>query len=269
MDEQTSNMLTEMAKQTAKESYADVAKPVLKPTGETIGLIPRAIKAALLPIEKWILNREYNLEETKKLLEYKLQKVSPGLIESPEPYIAVPAIQYISYCMDSEELRNMYANLLANSMNKIVKDNVHPGFVEIIKQLCPDEAKILKRICVIAHSIPTINIRYINDRDEGYTVLHYFSNIGEEANCEEPFEIAKYFENMQKLGLLTESKGFSSLVDKLQYEPLKNHTYIEKFNDIPIEYVQEGYNQIKIEEGYFNLTDYGKMFCEICINEEE
>ena len=78
------------------------------------------------------------------MLELKLEKVSPELIEAPEPYIAVPAVQYISYCMNNEELRNMYANLLANSMNKVVKDGVHPGFVEIIKQLSPDEAKFLK-----------------------------------------------------------------------------------------------------------------------------
>ena len=269
MDEQTGKIIEELVKQTTKEPYNDIGKPVLKPIGETIGLIPRAIKAALLPVEKWVLGREYNLEETKKILEYKLQKLNPDLIETPEPYIAVPTIQYISYCMDSKELRDMYANLLANSMNKMIKGAVHPGFVEIIKQLSPDEAKLLKQICIIGHSIPVINIRYVNSKYEGVTVFYYFSNIGEIAGCENPFDITKYFENLQKLGLIKESDGFSSLVDKTKYEPLKKHNYIKAFENIPEGYAREGYNQVNIEEGYFNMTEFGKEFCNICIDIEE
>lgn len=151
-------LMTEYVKEVAKEVYQDAGKPIAKPTGELVGLIPRAIKAALLPIEKWIVDREYNLAETKKLLEQRLANISPEQIEAPEAHIAVPAFQYISYCMDNEELRNMYANLLASSMNKAVKDGVHPSFVEIIKQLCPDEAKILKHFYKKV-SIPVITLK--------------------------------------------------------------------------------------------------------------
>ena len=150
----------EATKEVAKDAYSDAVKPVVQPTGELVGLLPRAIKAALAPVEKWVLQREYNVAETKKLLEEKLSAVPPELIEAPEPHIAVPAIQYISYCMDNEDLRDMYANLLANSMNKVVKNGVHPGFVEIIKQLCPDEAKILKYI-MHKETIPIITLTYI------------------------------------------------------------------------------------------------------------
>ena len=63
----------EIAKEIAKTVYEDAGKAITKPTGELIGLIPRAIKAALSPVEKWILMREYNIAETKKLLEKKLE----------------------------------------------------------------------------------------------------------------------------------------------------------------------------------------------------
>lgn len=134
----------DIAKVVTKEVYADVGHPIAKPTGELVGLVPRAIRAALAPVEKWVLEREYNVAETKKLLEEKLKNIPPEQIEAPEAYIAVPALQNISYCMDNDELRDMYANLLANSMTSIVKNGVHPGFVDIIKQLSPDEAKILR-----------------------------------------------------------------------------------------------------------------------------
>lgn len=256
----------EILKETAKEIYNDAGKPITKPTGEVLGLVPRAIKAALLPVEKWIVGREYNLEETKKLLEIKLQKISPDLIEAPEPYIAVPTIQYISYCMDSEELRNMYANLLANSMNKVVKNEVHPGFIEIIKQLSPDEAKILNGIYKAKHSIPTIDIRYVNDKSEGITVLSNFSNIGEISKCEYPFECARYLGNLERLGLIRFAGSMSSLVNKNQYIPLKNHIYVKTFENIPLDYKNIGLNKLEFEEGYFDITAFGKKFCEICMD---
>lgn len=39
---------------------------------QTSSLVIRAIHAALSPLEKWVLQKEYNIEETKKLLERKL-----------------------------------------------------------------------------------------------------------------------------------------------------------------------------------------------------
>ena len=254
----------EIAKELARDVYSDGGKPVVKATGELVGLVPRAIKAAIAPIEKWVLQREYNIEETKKLLEEKLKNVPPELIQPPEPYIAVPALQYISYCMDNKELRNMYANLLANSMNEVVKNGVHPGFIEIIKQLCPDEAKILCYFAV--HKVfPTVTLRYEDEKGKGIDVVKNFSNVGELAHCESPFEINKYFDNLIRLGLLESSQAFSSLVDKKLYEPLKNHQYIQSKMDESI-LSKNAYKRVNLKEGYISLTDYGKSFCIICLD---
>ena len=194
----------EVSKNIAKEAYQDSGKPVLKPTGELLGLIPRTIKAVLLPLEKWIAGREYNLSETYKLLQQKLENIPPEQIVSPEAHIAVPTMQYISYCMDNGELRNMYANLLAKSMCSVMKNNVHPAFVEIIKQLCPDEAKIMKEVYK-KYFIPTLSVRKENKSHAGIDIISGFSNIGYIANCEYPSEIIKYFDNLIRLGLLKKS----------------------------------------------------------------
>lgn len=267
MDEQTGEIIKEVSKEIAKDVYDDAGKPVLEPTGQTVGLIPRAIKAALLPIEKWVLGREYNLKETQKLLEEKLKNVRPEDIEPPEAYIAVPALQNISYCMDSKELRNMYANLLANSMNKVVKNKVHPGFVEIVKQLTPDEAKIIRGI-YLRKVIPIITVRYENDMGEGIDIFKDFSDIAEKTNCEETLEVGKYFDNLIRLGLLAKAEAHSSLVDKKLYEPLKENQNIKKLEEIPQSYQNQGYTKCKFKESYFEMTPYGNAFCEICVVEK-
>lgn len=255
----------DVAKEIAKDAYGDIGKPVAKQTGELLGLLPRAIKAALSPVEKWILQREYSIEETKKLLEQKLANISPDLIETPEPYIAVPALQYISYCMDNNELRDMYANLLANSMNSVVKNGVHPGFVEIIKQLSPDEAKILKYISV-KRIIPTITLRYAHNKGGGVDIISNFSNVGEITDCENPGDVAKYFDNLIRLGLVVDSE-LASLTDKSHYEPLKSHKEI-------LDYAKEeraktaGFDKIQFTEGFIKLSAYGSSFCEICLESQ-
>lgn len=254
---------TEVVKEVAKDIYNDAGKPIVKPTGELIGIVPRTINAALTPLKKWILKREYSLEETRKLLEKKLQNVHPEDIQPPEPHIAVPAIQYISYCMDNEELRDMYANLLASSMNKVVKDDVHPGFVEIIKQLCPDEAKILRYLST-HNVIPTITLEYVNENGSGINIVTNFSDVGEITHCEKPLDVSAYFDNLIRLGLLKDSSLLSSLTNKNLYQPLKSHPYITSMINSTSSYPPE-FTKASFDEGYMTLTEYGNNFCKICI----
>ena len=88
-----------LASTVAKEAYADLLHTVANPIGELAGLLPRAVRVALTPLVKLLAEIEFNMAAMRKLLEEKLENVDPTLIESPAPYIAVPALQYISYCM--------------------------------------------------------------------------------------------------------------------------------------------------------------------------
>ena len=48
--------------------------------------------------------------------------------------------------MDSDELRTLYANLLAKSIYLDTKDSVHPAFTEIIKNLSPADCRVFDSI---------------------------------------------------------------------------------------------------------------------------
>lgn len=254
----------EASKEIAKEVYHDVVKPIIKPVVETVSLLPRAIQAALTPVEQWIEERRYNLTETKKLLQQKLEKIPLEQIVPPEAHIAVPAMQYISYCIDNEYLRNMYANLLAKSMSSVVKNDVHPAFVEIIKQLCPDEAKIMKELYK-EHTIPTLSVRKEKSSHEGVDVISNFSNIGYMAKCEFPSEIIKYFDNLIRLGLIEKAPYSSRLVEEKLYEELINHRFIKGI----VSNIKLGDEFISIEykKSYISITDFGSSFCAICLDD--
>lgn len=118
-----------------QDVYSDVLQPAAKQTGKLLEKLPRAINAALSELDIWISKRENNIDKTKKLLEHELENQNPEKIVSPDPYVAVPAIQAISYSIDSDELRSMYAKLLSKSMHVDYQQQVHPSFVDISELL--------------------------------------------------------------------------------------------------------------------------------------
>lgn len=207
--------------------------------------------------------RDEALNDVRQMITDKLQTIPAELIVAPAPRIVVPALQNASLTEESE-IREIYANLLASSMNSAVKNGVHPGFVEIIKQLSPDEAKIMKYI-YSHNTIPTITLRYEDDDGGGVDVVKNFSNIGELVGCEQPFEINKYFDNLTRLGLLENLGQLSSLTHKELYEPLKNHSFlVRKINNL--EQYRPLFTKTKMQESYIHISDFGKAFCSICLS---
>ncbi|MET7041042.1 DUF4393 domain-containing protein [Clostridium botulinum] len=261
------NKLAEAAGKTLKvapELYDDALKPSVQESGKLLGRIPKIINAALAPLDIWILNREYNIEKTKKLLAKNLENVSPEKIVSPEPHVAVPVLQAISYSMNSEELRNMYAKLLANSMNSDEQDNVHPCFVEIIKQLSPLDASNLSVFKGIV-SYPIAE--YILKSTYGETSLktHVFLHNDQTSDID---LLSLSMSNLERLGLLTITYN-SYLLGEHLYDNFKNHPiFVEAKNIINNPELSDkymGWNEIYINKGIVSLTPLGRKFVDICI----
>ena len=244
--------------------YEDLLQPSVQETGKIIATLPKAINAAFLPLNKWILNREYNFEETKKLLAQKLENVDINKIVTPEAYVAVPAVQAISYSMNSEELRNLYANLLASSMNMDTKQMVHPSFVEIIKQITPDEAKLLKYLSQNGDAYPLIDVQlFSNHKDSYMTVLHNFTDIAN-GICENPDQITAYLDNLIRLNIIGIPFGVKFASDEI-YKSLEENEQIKELMNSP---APENHKW-KIERSKFELTQYGKFFINICVKDVE
>ena len=243
--------------------YDDGLQPAVQETGKILARIPQAINAAFSSLDIWIANKDYNVAETKVLLAKKLENVEPEKIVPPEPYVAVPAIQSICYSMNSEELRNMYANLLANSMNSDIKDSVHPAFVEIIKQLSPFEAKLLNSFSTAKH-FPIITIRKSID-DNNSVGGDFFKHImapkfGINLNNIVDFAIA--IDNLLRLNLVS-ADYTKSYDDKNLYNSIINS---ELFLEVK-KYINSSpkINHCVPVFGILKISDLGESFIKICI----
>lgn len=204
--------------------------------------------------------RDELLAELNILVSDKLSCIPQENIVYPKARIVVPTLQYASIT-EEEDVRELYANLLANSMNEVVKDGVHPGFVEIIKQLSPDEAKMLRYIYKNTY-VPTLGLKVHKKNGRYLSFFESFTNITEYCGCEDVGEYDNYIDNLIRLGLIIKPND-KYLISEEKYEPLKNHSFIveqrEKFEKM------DTVSKVEFVKGLLELTSFGKKFCGICL----
>jgi len=242
-----------------EKTYDDVVHPSAKSIGNTLSLVPRTVGVWLGKWEKWVINGEESIRLAAEAVHEKASKIPEEKLTQPEQYVVIPAIQQLSYCYDSEELREMYANLLVSSMNLDTKLQVHPSFVDIIKQLTPDEAKLLKKLSK-QENYPLIDVN-LNFPEGFYNILvHNFTDVGEDV-CDCPGNIFSYLDNFERLKLI-EISHMEQLSNDSYYESLKTHPEITRLMSQP---VGEG-QSFDIQKGMFKLTAYGKDFIKICLS---
>ncbi|MPM10404.1 hypothetical protein SDC9_56736 [bioreactor metagenome] len=177
-------------------------------------------------------------------------------------------MQAISYSYNSKELRNMYATLLANSMNKDTQDTVHPAFVELIKQLSPLEAQILKKLydnIEYTISYPLVKLRStISEVDNtGIDRIEHILNSDFGVNI---FNIDKYIlaiDNLYRLNLISVTY-ISRFSDISKYESIESsdlfHDIKQKCNNMP------NLNFLQVIRGKFDITSLGIAFISACVS---
>jgi hypothetical protein len=126
--------------------YDESIKPITQPAAKMVGIVPRTANAAFFKtIGKKLMLAEYEEKALQKIIDYRLENIDPSKITEPDLYVAFPALLAMSYSMNNEKLRDLYANLLASAMNTDKKALVHPAYVEIIKQMSPLDAVMLEK----------------------------------------------------------------------------------------------------------------------------
>ena len=264
--------LVKRTKGVLEKAYDDLAHPTAKSIGNTLSLVPRTIGVWLGKWEKWIINGEESIRLTAQAVAEGASKIPPEKLTEPEPYVVVPAIQQLSYCYDSEELRKLYANLLVSSMNSDTKWKVHPSFSSIIQQLNPDEVKLLTHLNLEASksiAIISVELEITGSRRGVVTPLKWFSHIYGQI-MDIPDNYLVYIDNLMRLNLC-DVPGTFLLDDKRYSQILQSESYVSNpYSTI----VKQGSTKVTNEDAQvkgivkklsLDLTDLGKEFCEVCI----
>jgi hypothetical protein len=190
---------------------------------KAVEIVSKSVDTALSPLSAFIWSYEKIKDFVSSKVSEKLKEVPPEDIIPPKPHIAVPAIEALRYTGEEEELSNKYANLLASSMDVKTAMTAHPGFVEIIKQMTPDEAKLMKYFSK-SQLLPLITLR-LETGSGGFDIIKHFSFFGEQAGCDFNNLVPSYLDNLSRLGLIKIPDNYW-YTDPNVYLQLENHPSI-------------------------------------------
>lgn len=239
--------------------YDDAFHPALSEVGRAL---KGTVRVCLAPISAmvWSYDKiaDYLDEAIPKYFEKR--KILKDKIVSPDPAIAVPAIEALRYA-NKDIIKEMFVNILGASMNIETANFVHPSFVEIIRQITPDEAKILKQLLRKGLCEPLVDVEIEKNNAEGrFVVYSNFGVIGYESNCEYPEKISLYVDNLKRLALVQIPEN-AFLIDEWRYEKIVNSTH---YKDIVEKSKKEG--EVFCVKRMIGLTDYGMRLREICLS---
>ena len=276
--------------------YQDVVQPAAQQLGKGLETIAKLVHVALAPVSMVVWAYDQIADYLQETLAEKLKYVPPDKIVQPRMTIAGPTVEHLRFAADEPSLRELYANLLATSMDAKTAEEGHPAFVEVIRQLSSDEARVLG---YLACSYPVIcsliygrlyPVMMLSEDDEAWShrivrARGWFPGASEitcldvdpsntlavASNCEYPHLIQSYLDNLHRLGLVSiEDEAGNPGLDWAVLE-MRGEEYImgavERF-------IEKKELADKLKTVYFQgtsdtvtFTAFGKQFCRACILE--
>ena len=235
--------------------YDDAIQPAAKEIGKSLATVTKKVNIALAPIKALVWGYEKIEDYLTKRVSEKLNDIPEEDIQTPPTNIAGPAVEALRFTGHNENLRELYASLLAMSMNKNTIDKAHPSFVDIIKNLSTEEALILKQF-ISKDIYPKIDIQENLKDNKGQIIRFQNFTLFHEVNSRlKPHNIPTYFDNLQRLGIIEIIKDEYLINDKL-YEPLKTSSSISGL----IQNIEEKGLEVNFRKGIISLTAFGKDF---------
>lgn len=267
MNEQLIDVIKEIAKLPGlvPELYGDLAKPGATQAGKALGTVIGLGNTILLPIH-WVNERsrlalESNLEKYRKRLEAVPEKE----ITPVRPEIGVPILEKLIYVTD-EELSDMYVNLLAKASCVDTAKFAHPSFVNVINNLSPDEAVLLREIHRQGDLAFLTAKRDVTvwDTTKGRSASQLMGDLltGVEARIRLlfPDNINAYFSNLEGLGLIRIRRDWR-MIQEDKYKSLETY-YRPSFEESD----DDGESQsLRFEKGKIEITPFGELFMDACL----
>lgn len=252
--------LSETIKET-KEALPDTVNQTDGVLSTVVGFFNHVV---LYPIKKANISFRYKLEDFERDLQQKISQIPEENLQEPPVMIAGPTLEALRYTYDEYELREMYENLLVAAMDSRNVQKAHPSYVDIIKQLSPFDAIVLKSVFPKGQMLCADIDFKIKDTEKIYAVAMPSVFAPDLLFLGDPFQISVSIENLRRLGLL-------SIIDNAivgaDYSYLKEIDYVKERKEL-----YEGYGEeitIVITPQALRISDYGKTFGTICLSKEE
>ena len=218
---------------------------------------------ALAPVSVLVWSYDQIKDFIDNKVAEKLQNVPEENIITPPPHVAGPALESLRYTGAIDELKELYANLIASSMDSSTTNEAHPSFVEIIKQLSSEEAKLLTEFLNIGQE-PIVTIRNnLEDNTGGRDQFRHFTVLGERTGIEDYHRLPNYLDNLCRLGLIEIPENYV-LIDNDPYKHIVEHPFVTGL----VESIDnEDGRRSEVVKKTVIVTGLGRQFIETCVRD--
>lgn len=239
--------------------YGDLLRPGVKQVGRALETVVGLGNTILWPVA--LANEKARIALDKNLEKYRAQmeNVPEEEVVNVPPEIGVPIAEKLAYVTD-EELSDLYVNLLAKASTKETAKFAHPSFVNVINNLSPDEALILKDF----HTrvlIPFVTAQLTKKESSDFRIAgDVLTGVETRLPLSFPQNVVAYLSNLEGLGLIQIRRDLKivqpDLYDTLEaaYKPA-----CEKLNS------DRETLELKFVHGKIDVTPFGKIFMNACL----
>lgn len=121
----------------------DLTQPAAKNLGKALGNVAGLVNTATAPLAFVNAYSDALLQENLKKIAKRLEEIPDDEVCPVPPEIGIPALKNLGHTQDPD-LVKLYIELLLAAATESRSGTAHPSFVNIIGNLCPDEAVILE-----------------------------------------------------------------------------------------------------------------------------
>lgn len=214
--------------------------------------------------------RRIDNEKYIQSLTEKVEKIPLEQIQEPKMSILGPALEASKFYIEEEEIREMFASLLASSFDSSKNPQLHHSFVEIIKQISPLDARNLVKI-VQNGRFPVAQYR-LRTNKEGHSRLLKQLVFMPALNSDDLYKEQDVFDydrnatsinNLARLGLIDVNLDIW-LTDDSEYDLLCNNPFLNALKQFHES--EDDYPKVEIKKGIIDFTSFGKDFYDICLS---
>lgn len=214
-------------------------------------------------------NRRYQYISTQNDFKQKLaNEITQIVLENlkePNLSIAGPALESAKFYLEEEEIRNMFAKLVASSMDSSKNEFTHPSFIEIIKQMDKIDAQnfsIISNLYMENGFVPTVSYYTAeigSDKPIKHIIDHVFVNNSEQRDITIQ---SSSLTNLSRLGLI--DIDYKKHVHDKYYYDLLHNTFVDEQN----KKLASNHQRILSKLGMIQLTLFGVRFSKACLSND-
>lgn len=197
--------------------------------------------------------RTFMLEAVSEVLERR--NLRKRQMVPPKAEIVMPALEVLRY----SPLKGELACLIASSMDKRKTEECLPAFVDLLKQITMDEAKLIVSLPGANRAVPSATINYVDQRGQLYKCVRHILPEKLALSCQQPSLISAYVDNLLRLGILTQPDNIT-ISNEQHYKSLTNQPFLRQIVATAPSPVS-----VDVHRTVVTLSDLGESFRKCCL----